>query len=164
MLGDTEKERQMGRSIKLLLLHWPLARLCNLTWGRSPCSFSEIQLYGLSRVLISAGIVQTHFRSCSPAKPLLEHLTLTPPPVPHTPQGFEFRCCIPSPISCPSALTSSFTLQLIWVDLSIPASCGASAGPALEDSIAAEMWWLPEDSSIFWTEGSIFGFRMWAVI
>lgn len=152
----------MGRSIKLLLLHWPLACLCHVIWGRSalfllgnPASWSPQSPY------LSWDCSDSFQRV--PAQPLLEHITLTTPNS-HTPHGFEFRCCIPSPISCPSALTSSFTLQLIWVDLSIPVSCGASAGPALEDSIAAEMWWLPEDSSIFWTGGSIFGFRMWAVI
>lgn len=68
------------------------------------------------------------------------------------------------PVSCPSPLSSSFMLQLIWVDPSIPESCGASEGPASEDSVATETWWLPEDSCVCWVVRSIFGFRMWAVI
>lgn len=110
---------------------------------------------GLSRLILGVAAL---------TQPLPGHLSLTSPPPQPRPRDLKFRCHIPLPISCPSTLTSSFTLRLIWVDVSIPASCGASAGPALEDSVATEMWWLPEDSLVFWTRGSIFGFRMWAVI
>lgn len=90
--------------------------------------------------LSQLGLSKTHFRSCSPDTTSSRTLYSDPTP------GFDIQMLHPSPISCPPALTSSFTLQLVWVDLSVLASCAACAGPASESSIAAEMWWLPEDS------------------
>lgn len=69
-----------------------------------------------------------------------------------------------SPISCPSASGSSFTLQLSWADPSIWASCGPSPEASLRGSTIREGWGLPKDFSVFCATASTACFRTWAVI
>lgn len=94
-----------------------------------------------SRVLIPSGDIHLPFRS----PPDLAQLPL-------------------SPISCPSASGSSFTLQLSWADLSIWVSWDPSREVAPRSSTVPEGWDLPRDSSVFCAAGNTTCFRTRAVI